>query len=117
MILIPALGVAEPLNLRWDKVTVDTDGNPAVGVKYKLFRSANGGDWKIVATREGNTFTWYFPVLGHYVYRVIAFNNNGNSMPSSELKIWIETSVKAGLIQPTASNEVAVWIDSKGREP
>lgn len=113
---LPVLSSGEPLKLAWDAVTEDTEGNPITGVKYKVYRSANGGAWKIVATREGTTYDWYFPVLGHYIYRVTAFNALGESLPSNELKVWIDSIPKLEEKQPAAKNEIGIFVDSRGKE-
>jgi len=113
---IPTLAYTEALNLVWDKVLFDTEGKPITGVKYKLYRSANGGSYKLVATREGNSFTWYFPILGHYIYRVTAINSAGESLPSNALRIWIEPIPKLSSVQPQAINEIGITIDSRPRE-
>lgn len=114
--LSPLLCSAESLNLMWDRVTKDISGNPITGVKYKLYRSANGGSFKVVATREGNSYAWYFPILGHYVFRVTAINAQGESIPSNNLKIWIEPIPKLDTVQPVAKNEIGIVIDARANE-
>jgi len=116
LLIAPAILHAEALNLVWDKVTTDTAGEPITGVKYKLYRSANGGSFKVVATREGNSYAWYFPILGHYVFRVTAINSAGESIPSNNLRIWIEPIPKLDAVQPPAKNEIGIFIDARANE-
>lgn len=116
LLIVPAILRAEALNLVWDKVTTNVAGEPITGVKYKLYRSANGGSFKVVAIREGNTYAWYFPVLGHYVFRVTAINAAGESIPSNNLRIWIEPIPKLEAVQPPAKNEIGIFIDARANE-
>lgn len=81
--------LAEPLNFVWDKVTTDTLGNVIPEPKYRFYRKLSTSDrWKIMGEREGNWFTIYFPPAGHYVYRVTAFNETGESGPSNEVRVF-----------------------------
>lgn len=95
LLLIPSIVFAEPMKLVWDPVTTDTNGQPlAAPPKYRLYRKLSTSDrWKVVAEREGAWYTWYLPQPAYvtYTYRVTAFNEAGESAPSNELTIWIDT--------------------------
>lgn len=101
LLLLLALPVqAESLVLNWDKVTTNVLGEVIPEPQYRVYRKLTTGEnWKLVGTREGASYTWYYPTpaYGRYTYRVTAFDENGESLPSNEVRVYIDTKPKEEL--------------------
>lgn len=84
---------AAPLRLEWDAVTQNTDGSPVniATLKYKMYRkNVNYGDFMLLTTTRNTYYTQQVVSWGHFIYRVTAINEHGESTPSNELKVFID---------------------------
>ena len=89
--LLAVSAQAASLELIWDAVTLDQNGSPLLAApKYRLYRKTSLEDFKPIAETFNHRWTWLTPSIGRATYRVTAFNNNGESGPSNELKIIVD---------------------------
>lgn len=88
-ILIASTSSADTINLAWDKVTQDVDGNPIQELTgYKLYSSNVAGTYTnplATITPAIENFSYTQTVIGTYYFTVTAYNASGESARSNEV--------------------------------
>ena len=93
LLFIGTTAHAFPMRLEWDATTTMTDGSPAKNIKYRLYRRnavPSTAKWFKVVETFNTYYTAQVLQYGKFIYRVTAFNDKGESVPSIELPIAIE---------------------------
>lgn len=93
LLLLSSSAYAFPMRLEWDATTTMTDGSPATSIKYRLYRRnavPSTAKWFKVVETFNTYYTAQVLQYGKFIYRVTAFNDKGESVPSNELPIAIE---------------------------
>lgn len=96
---------ALPLELTWDAVTTDVNGDPLPSPpSYRIYRKTSLDNFKPIATTKNRRWTWLVPSLGRAEYYVTAFNENGESDPSNTIAVVVERvprqEVPAAIVVP-----------------
>ena len=103
--LIAGAVYALPLELTWDAVTTDTNGDTlAAPPSYRVYRKTAIDTFKPIATTKNRRWTWLVPSIGRAEYYVTAFNDNGESIPSNTIAVIVDRvprqEVPAAIVVP-----------------
>jgi hypothetical protein len=100
--LVAGAVYALPLEITWDAVTTDTNGDLlSAPPTYRVYRKTSLDDFKPIATTKNRRWTWLVPSIGRAEYYVTAFNENGESGPSNVIAVIVDRVPRQEVPQAT----------------